>query len=185
MIAIATKNQPEATCSALEKREAGTTAEYALQSQPMPAKPMPKQPAPDRFALKTQADLYHRQGYNCAQAVICTLAPQLGVDTDAAFRLAEGFGLGMGGMSETCGAISGAVMAVGQATSTGTADPTSKGRTYQLSREIARRFREKNGTTVCRELKGIGTDHGPLRPCPGCIDDAIDIAIDVIGAARG
>lgn len=139
----------------------------------------------DRDALKAKAADYHKQGYNCAQAVICALASRLGIDADAAFRLAEGFGLGMGGMTETCGAISGAVMAAGQAMSTGTADPTSKGRTYQLSREIARRFHEKNGTTVCRELKGVGTDHGPLRPCPGCIDDAIDIAVDVIDGARG
>ena len=134
----------------------------------------------ERATLKAQADSLHRQGYNCAQAVICTLAPQLGIDADAAFRLAEGFGAGMGGMSETCGAISGAIMAAGQATSAGTADPTSKGRTYQLSREIVRLFREKNGSTICRELKGIGSGAGPLRTCPGCIDDAIDIALDVL-----
>lgn len=135
----------------------------------------------DRDALKARADAYHRQGYNCAQAVICALAPALRIDADAAFRLAEGFGAGMGGMTETCGAISGAVMAAGQATSTGTALPKSKGRTYQLSRQIVEAFRERNGSSICRELKGVGSDAGPLRSCPGCIDDAIDIALDVLG----
>lgn len=135
----------------------------------------------DRDALKARAASYHNQGYNCAQAVICALSPALGIDADAAFRLAEGFGAGMGGMTETCGAISGAIMAAGQASSTGTADPTSKGRTYGLSREIARRFREMNGSTVCRELKGIGRAEGPRRSCAGCIDDAIDLAVDALG----
>lgn len=137
----------------------------------------------DRDALKARAAAYHNQGYNCAQAVICALAPALGIDADAAFRLAEGFGAGMGGMSETCGAISGAVMAAGQAVSDGPGNPTTKGCTYQLSREIAGRFRKENGSTICRELKGIGRAEGPLRACAGCIDDAIDIAVDVLGTA--
>lgn len=137
----------------------------------------------DRMALKRQAATYHDQGYNCAQAVICALAPALDIDAGAAFRLAEGFGAGMGGMSETCGAISGAVMAAGQAVSDGPANPTTKGRTYKLSREIAGRFRKGNGSTICRELKGIGREGGPLRSCAGCIDDAIDIAVDVLSAA--
>ena len=51
---------------------------------------------------------------------------------------------------------------------------------YKLSREIAKRFGEKNTTTVCGTLKGIGSDKGPLRSCPGCIDDAIEIACDVL-----
>ena len=134
----------------------------------------------DRVALKARAADYHKQGYNCAQAVVCALAPELGMDADTAFRRAEGFGAGMGGMTETCGAISGAVMAAGQVMSGGMADPVTKGRTYQLSRRIARDFAEKNGSTICRELKGVGSAAGPLRSCPGCIDDAIDIAVDVL-----
>lgn len=138
------------------------------------------QPTLDRDALKARAAGYHKQGYNCAQAVVCALADPLGIDADAAFRLAEGFGAGMGGMSETCGAISGAVMAAGQATSGGMDEPVTKGRTYGLARRIAQGFRDKNGSTVCRELKGVGSDKGPLRSCPGCIDDAIDLAVDVL-----
>ena len=56
----------------------------------------------------------------------------------------------------------------------------TKGQTYKLSREIAKRFGEKNTTTVCGTLKGIGSDKGPLRSCPGCIDDAVEIACDVL-----
>ena len=134
----------------------------------------------DRDALKARAAEFHAMGYNCAQAVLCALAPSLGMDEDVAFRVMEGFGLGMGGMSETCGAVSGAVAALGVANSTGEAQPTSKASTYQLSREAADRFRAKNSTTICRELKGVGTGTGPLRSCPGCIDDAVDIAVDIL-----
>ena len=59
-------------------------------------------------------------------------------------------------------------------------NPKTKGQTYKLSREIAKRFGEKNTTTVCGTLKGIGSDKGPLRSCPGCIDDAVEIACDVL-----
>ena len=138
----------------------------------------------DRDALKAQAAELHGQGYNCAQAVICALAPSLDIDADAAFRLAEGFGAGMGGMTQTCGAISGAIMAAGQAMSTGTGAPTSKGRTYGLSRTIVDAFAQKNGSTVCRELKGLDRAEGPRRSCAGCIDDAIDIAADVLEDVR-
>ena len=50
------------------------------------------------------------KGYNCAQAVACALAPEVGADVDAVYRLSEGFGSGMGTTTETCGALSGAIM---------------------------------------------------------------------------
>lgn len=134
----------------------------------------------DRGQIKKRAAELHSMGYNCAQSVLCALAPELELDADVAFRLAEGFGAGMGGMSETCGAISGAIMVLGQVTSAGQEVRGSKGATYALSRELCGRFTEKNGSTICRELKGVGVDHAPLRSCAGCIDDAIDLVLDII-----
>ena len=136
----------------------------------------------NRDALKAAAADYHKQGFNCAQAVACALAPILGLDADLVFRMTEGFGAGMGGMSETCGAISGGIMALGAANSRGMEDPTSKGATYKLSKELVARFAQKNGTTVCRELKGIGSPEGARRSCPGCIDDAVDLVVDILAA---
>lgn len=54
--------------------------------------------------------------------------------------------------------------------------------TYQLADQMCARFKAQNGTTICSELKGIGNPAGPLRSCPGCIQDAMDIAIDVLQA---
>ena len=48
----------------------------------------------------------HNRGYNCAQSVVCAYCELFGMDESAAFRLAEGFGGGMGGMQDgTCGAV--------------------------------------------------------------------------------
>lgn len=134
----------------------------------------------DLEACQAQAAAYHEQGFNCAQAVACSLAPALGFDANTAFRLLEAFGAGMGGMTETCGALSGAVAILGLLNSEGTSNPTTKGRSYKLSREATTRFRDKNTTTICRELKGVGSEAGPIRSCPGCIDDAVEIAIQII-----
>ena len=118
----------------------------------------------------------HNQGYNCAQAVACTFCKEFGVDEQELFRIAEGFGLGMGGMKGTCGAVSGAVLLAGMKNSTGNVEhPDPKGATYKLSREIVKEFQEKNSSVVCEELKGVETGN-VLRSCGGCIKDAVMLA---------
>lgn len=134
----------------------------------------------DELAARAVA-LRAELGYNCAQAVACALAPEIGADAEACYVLSEGFGGGMGGHTETCGAISGGVMALGQVSSGGTAlSGTTKKRTYELTRELVERFGAKNGSTICCELKGAGCEHGPLRSCPGCIEDAVKITAEII-----
>ena len=134
--------------------------------------------------METRCELAHERharGFNCAQAVACTYADLVGVSELEAFRATEGFGLGMGGMAGTCGALTGACYLAGIVSSDGNLEaPATKKATYKLSREILQRFEELNSATTCRELKGVGTDHGPLRPCPGCIDDACHIVEQVL-----
>ncbi len=45
-------------------------------------------------------------------------------------------------------------------------DPKTKAETYKLSARSVRRFEEKNGSLICRDLKGIDTGT-VLRTCPG------------------
>ena len=40
----------------------------------------------------------HQKGYNCSQAVVCTYCDLLGLEEEAAFRMSEGFGAGLGDM---------------------------------------------------------------------------------------
>ena len=112
-------------------------------------------------------------GYNCAQAVACTFCKEFGVDEKEMFKIAEGFGLGMG-MMEMCGVLSGMMMVIGLANSVGDLDkgaPT-KGATYKQVKEQVMKFNEKNGSYLCRELKGVETGKG-LCSCPQCIMDAV------------
>lgn len=130
---------------------------------------------------KELANNLHDQKYNCAQAVACAFAEEIGVDKEVLFKACEGFGLGMGCMGGTCGAISGAVMLAGFKNSDGNiANPGTKASTYQLSKAILEKFEEKNKATRCRDLKGIDTGE-ILRSCPGCIEDAVEIVQEVLG----
>lgn len=117
----------------------------------------------------------HTRGYNCAQIVLCSYAEELGIDEETLFRISEGFGAGMGGMMQTCGAVTAMFMALGLANSSGDLQACdTKPQTMKKVRELAAEFKKKNGSIVCRELKGIDTGK-VLRSCDGCIEDGIRI----------
>jgi len=67
-------------------------------------------------------------------------------------------------MEATCGAIIGAVSILGLINK-------NPQRTMQGSRKIINRFKEQNGTVICKELKGI-TDGVVKRECVDCVRDA-------------
>lgn len=133
--------------------------------------------SPTNIAARRQRAIeLHGQGCNCAQSVALALSDLIGMDEDDLFRVMEGFGGGMGGFSETCGAISGGVAVIGLKTSAGVDVKKSKGATYKVARRLARSFREANGSTLCSDLKGLTTaDRTPLRSCDGCIEDAVEL----------
>ena len=117
----------------------------------------------------------HGNGYNCCQAVLLTFCNELGVDPVTAFKIGEG------GMENTCGALSGAIMLAGLKNSDGDLDhPKTKAGTYRISRELTEVFKEKTGALVCRDLKGIDTGK-VLCSCPKCIDSAVQIVEEILG----
>ena len=122
----------------------------------------------------------HKKGMNCAQAVVCAFAKDLGVDEELLYKAAEGFGAGCGDMKNICGAVSGAIMLAGIKNSSGNPAQATKGATYQLSKNIKAEFIKKNSTVICRELKGVETKK-VIRSCDGCIEDAAAIAEAVLG----
>ena len=86
-------------------------------------------------------------------------------DEETAKNLTQGFAAGIGGsMEATCGAIIGAVSVLGMINKDAV-------KTMQGSRRIINRFKEQNGTVVCKELKGI-TDGVVKRECIDCVKDA-------------
>lgn len=117
----------------------------------------------------------HKNGYNCSQSVICAYCDLLGIDEKTAFIISEGFGGGMGGLQETCGAVTAMFMLAGMQNSCADVNaPKSKGSTYAIVRDLAKAFKDKNKSIVCKELKGL-TGKPMLRTCDGCIEDACKI----------
>ena len=126
------------------------------------------------------ADQLHDKKYNCCQAVLCAWADKTGVDTQTLFRVGEGFGLGMGCMDGTCGALSGAIALAGLDNSDGDLNaPKTKASTMKLSREMLALFQERCGGTICRDLKGVDTGK-MLTSCQDCIRIACEIAGEVL-----
>ncbi len=93
------------------------------------------------------------EGYNCAQAVFHAFAADLGMDPDAALKAACGFGGGMGRNGEVCGAVSGAVLAIGLRFGRGKGqDKEAAEASYRKVRELMDRFRREHGSFLCRRL---------------------------------
>ena len=136
-----------------------------------------------------KAEAYFRQGYNCAQSVLLAFGDMTGLDDETALRVSSSFGGGLGRLREVCGAVSGACMVLGLVKGyTDPDDREGKRAQYRLVQEFAERFREQNGSIVCRELlSGVQTVQGrdpeertqsyyKMRPCPALCRCAAEIA---------
>lgn len=104
----------------------------------------------------------HNANYNCAQAVFSVFAEDAGLTSEQAIKVSCGFGGGMGRQAETCGAVTGALMALSFLQCTGETTPAEKARIYAQVRRLFDEFRKQHGSTVCRELLGcdISTEAG-------------------------
>lgn len=94
-------------------------------------------------------------GFNCAESAVLALLP----DSDRAqslLRAATGFGGGIARHGLTCGAISGAALAVGSVLGrTDAQDEAGKERAYRVIDAVIRRFEERYGTVQCHRLTGF------------------------------
>ena len=129
-----------------------------------------------------------KQGYNCSQSVLGVFCEELGMDFETAMKISSSFGGGMGRMREVCGTVSGMFMAAGLMFGpSDNENPSAKGEHYKRIQELAARFREMNGSIICRELlQGVETSTSPTpsertetyykkRPCIDLVGDAVEI----------
>jgi C_GCAxxG_C_C family probable redox protein len=127
-------------------------------------------------------------GFNCSQSIFSTYCEEFGVDKKTAFKIACGFGAGMGRLQETCGAVTGAFMLIGLKYGMFLkGDTPAKEKTYAKVREFAELFTERNKTVNCRELLGGSLlDGDPRAPeqvkivCPKVIREAAEIIEQII-----
>ena len=103
-----------------------------------------------------RAQYLFENGAHCAQAAFAALCDQTGLREEDALALSSCFGGGIGRMRETCGALSGMLMALGM--TLGRYDvtaPDTKDRHYRLTQYAALRFRQETGSLFCYELLSI------------------------------
>ena len=129
---------------------------------------------------KAAADLF-RSGYNCAQATFCAFAAEMGMDIDTAARLSSSFGGGMGRMREVCGAVSGALMALGAFKGyDDVSDIELKKAHYTKVQAIMNGFKDELSSYICRDIiKVLGAQEPAptprteefykVRPCEKCV----------------
>jgi len=100
-----------------------------------------------------KAEKYFHEGYACSQSVLMAFAEEVGLDIETAKKVSSTFGSGMGRLRKTCGALTGAFMSIGLKHGNIIPDDMqTKLNSYELVRELAKRFSEKHGSTECREL---------------------------------
>ncbi len=138
-----------------------------------------------------RAKQYFREVLNCSECVLRSFLDVNEVDLpDEIMALASGFGGGMGQTRNTCGAINGAMLAIGtvRGRKNPLALPEAKERiqelkhVYQPFRAFVERIQSEYGTLICRELSAPwkddfdGKDH--KKNCQKMIGHCAALAVE-------
>ena len=115
---------------------------------------------------------YKHNGCNCCQAVILCYKDILNLDEDTLKKLGSGFGVGMGCMEATCGALVGANIVLGLLNDGSLL-------TMKKSKVLLERFKDLSKDTICKNLKGIDTGV-VLTSCDDCVRNAIQSLDEMI-----
>jgi C_GCAxxG_C_C family probable redox protein len=136
------------------------------------------------------------QGYNCAQSVFGSCVGEA-MPRDLAVRIAQAFGGGVGRTGNLCGALTGALMALGlhyvpraDAAAGGAVlpltDGAAKAQVYKKAKALMDEFARRNGSLMCRDLVGcdLMTPEGQRKfketdahnkICMGLVRSAVEI----------
>lgn len=138
--------------------------------------------------IQKAVDLF-MNGYNCSQSVVAAFADMYGYTEEQALRMSASFGGGIGRMRETCGAACGIFLLAGLETgATDPKDKEGKAANYALVQELAKTFKERNGSLNCGQLLGLYKEDKPSpipeertdlyyakRPCDKIVEEAARI----------
>lgn len=96
---------------------------------------------------------YFDSKFNCAQSVLAAFSDESGLTEEESLKVACAFGGGIGRQQLTCGALSGASMAIGLTYGKGINDSDDKKQlTYDKTVELFNEFTHCHGSANCREL---------------------------------
>lgn len=94
-----------------------------------------------------------KSGYNCSEAIVKAFRKYAGVNIDDnAFRLASGFGGGIGHARNICGALVGCTMVISTLIGRNTPEEKPLKEIYPVTKEFHDRFEKEFGSTMCKDL---------------------------------
>ncbi|HEX2919885.1 MAG TPA: C-GCAxxG-C-C family protein [Bacteroidales bacterium] len=142
---------------------------------------------------KEKALKYFRDHFNCSQSVFTVFGTEYGLTENQCLKASCAFGGGMGRQQNVCGAVTGAMMALGIKYGKAMGDTEEKKKeTYNYTKELFAEFIKLNGTVNCRELlKGYNMndpdDHKKIVSlklfdtyCEKYVVDAVEITEKII-----
>ena len=133
-----------------------------------------------------------KNNLDCAQALLSTYGPELGLDSETAIKVTDAFSSGIGRMGETCGAVTGAFMVIGLKYGGSTTGETQVNRKmHSLVNEFVQRFNSLNGSILCRELLACDISKPEVfnskktknlfkTACPKYVQDAAEIIEEML-----
>ena len=148
------------------------------------------------LAAIDRAEALFREGFSCSQAVLMAFAPGLGMNETQAALVSSAFGGGMARRGWTCGALTGAMMALGlHAGHTTAQDTATKDELYARVQALVARFEERHGATACRQLVGAdmldpverqaASDRGVFTTlCPQLVRTAATFVAETLSVPR-
>ena len=122
-----------------------------------------------------RARILKKEGRNCSQCVAMAFGDLLGLEAHDIARLSVGFGGGLGGQRQVCGALSGLSMVLGGLRY---GAPADKQAVYAEIRQCCSEFSEINGSCICGELLAMRD-----KTCMERIEDAVTILHRHLSAA--
>jgi len=144
----------------------------------------------ESFFLSEKAARYFKEGYNCSQSVLLTMAEHWKCKDELIPKIASPFGGGMARCGSACGALTGGLMVIGM--KYGANEPSSEktARAFELAQSFYRRFEKKNRSTMCRELLGLDLsdieqrkkareEHLFEKKCPIFVKSAVEILVEI------
>jgi C_GCAxxG_C_C family probable redox protein len=140
------------------------------------------------------AALWFADTFNCSQAVLTSFGQDYGLTEEQCLKIGCAFGGGMARRQMTCGAVTGALMALGLHFGRGENDPYSQtGTAYEKTNAFFEEFTKLNGSITCRDLlQGLDmndpVDKEKIRElelfttsCAKYVQDAVRITETLIG----
>lgn len=135
--------------------------------------------------MSNATDYFYKGGLNCAETTMKCLIEDGVVDLpEETVRLMSGFGGGMQ-RGSICGAVTGAVAAIGAKTGRTSVDEDRKP-SAKAVRTFLKRFEEEFGTLYCKELqKTYVKEHalkspGMYRACTVFVEKAIELTKEIL-----